>query len=260
LEGIAKKDGWSVAGKEKVGAVETEILALVQKGLPLEQSTLKLYVDPIGRILKIRSVNMTDAGALAVVSIFDDPKYSHSDGVKFDCLIPDGYMPSMPPKTVQSVATGDEASLGKLVEWPSRNPVDFTKTKLKGPTVVLFSSNDTIDERESDWTGLAAECKKAGVGFLQVWIGAEPPRQNARWPVYWDKDGENELGFGIPSTPYVLGFKDGVVESGWQGLADDSGKEAAASILDPLTGGHYSPKTRSAKMRATKSSTGSGGD
>lgn len=234
LSSIAAKDKWAVAGQEKIQGKTTDVLALVQPDVALRNSPLKLWIDPLGRILKIRSTHMAEGMALIVISDFNDPKYTATSSTSFDFNIPDGYMPSSTPKPFTTVSTGDEIELAKVVKWPSGEPTTFDSKTASKPRVALFSSNDTFDESSEDWSGLYEDVKKAGVEFVQIWIGVQPPKQNVKWPVFWDKDGANERGLGLPATPYVLGLKGTTVMSGWQGTAADAGREATKAILGPL--------------------------
>lgn len=231
LSQVAKKESWRPAGKEKIGSIETEIIGMVQKGVTAEQSPLKLWIDPLGRILKIRSITVSDGTMIVTVSEYLDPKYSAPPASEFDFNIPDGFMPLIPPKMVRPISTGDEAALGLLLEWPTDRSVDFQKERARKAMVVLFTSNDLVSETDEDWSGLAQTAQAKGVEFIQVWLGAKPPVQAKKWPVFWDKTGSNERSLGITSTPFAIRIQDGVVTNAWKGTAADAGKEAATALF-----------------------------
>lgn len=256
FDALVRGSQWKPSGAETVRGVATDkvVCALGTSG-----ESAALWIDPIGRVLRYLHVVATPDGPIEVTCDFIDPKYAAPPEKVFELRLPEGYTASVPPRQAFVARTGDALALPRALTWPGRSDTDLAKVGTIVPCLVAFTSVD-LGGQSVDLASLAAAAKQRGVRFIQVWLGQEPVDKKTPWEQYWDRTGAVEKAAGVPGTPYFMGLTQGHVATGWFGWSPDDLVEAVGVLIKPLVSGDYSPKTRSAKINATKSSTGSGGD
>jgi len=230
LTKTAPKSKWSPLGTEIANGFRCEVLTFAQEGQSNNNDSARVWIDSSGRIQRIRFVYPNPPKYVVAVVDLIDVKYEALPLSSFEIELPWGYVPSKFPMTHQSIVTGDNAKFGELSRWPGLEKVVVDTKK---PTIVLFTSDDLADQSDvSRWKSLAEKAKKEGVQFIQVWLGKEPTAKTADWNVFWDKSGEVEKMFAPPVTPYLIGIRDSIVMSGWQGWPDRN--KESENLLKPL--------------------------
>lgn len=232
VSAFGSRESWVRTSPEMVRNLDCDVLNFVPKGVSAADSRLRIWVDSQGNIAQLWSAILTNSGEVKVTLNFSNTFYSPIAPDLFEFSIADGYMPSRPPKLIEPVSTGDEIILQSMKKFPNLNDVNISQSETE-PLLIVFTSNDMVEESSIDWQWLASACKKAKIKFIQVCLGKKPAIKSKPWDVFWDHSGMNESSIGIASTPHFLGVREGTVVSAWQGLPDDKGK-VAKGLIDPL--------------------------
>lgn len=231
--GLAPKNLWASKGRSSLEGAATDEIEAVVVNNDGTRYTLRLWIGATGTILMARKTFQVQGSPVNVTTKFANTSFSAIPPGQFDFEIADGYSPTRIPVDTIRVSTGEASKIGTASKLDGGALVDLDKA-LKPRKLVLFTSNDLVEEDSKVWAPVAAAAKKAGVDFAQVWLGGKPVGPAGSWPSFWDKDGQIEARLGLIVTPYVLAFDGETVVSGWQGVPGPE-DDPAKTLLSPFS-------------------------